>query len=661
MPFFTTNVPAWFVDNCVKTSSQLKEQHIRLVVRETKPDVKKDSGELLLPGTTLPPSPTECPQDGEVHDQDVEGHDQDTDNMPATQQEKVSTSAPWSTPHEQLNPSETAEPSDPYELDAALYQRLRDLVVPGDSEDDLSKSQHLTTYPHIPKLARDLLHAIMTRAQVLRIIIDGIIFVLAAFLPIKFLQKCLNYMEMPRPWFVDAAASLRCYERFQFFKQAFLNMLTLLNIQPIRERRFIHDGVVLRFDRQGGGGQQFLTSVVGYFARDIGADLIILNEEILRGLSNHGGVSQTTPNWARWFAEKIGLRSSKVRDAINKIEGDDDEFEWEAKLLSSLVNPAKIKDGWDDIALEPEVRSNILRTVEFNIEKPKAYGILKNAQIGGALLYGPPGTGKTHLARVLAKECNSTMIQVSSATIEGRYVGDTEKLIRALFNLGRMVSPSIIFIDEAESIFRMRTSSDWSYDISRVNQLLGESDNLLRAEKSRPFLILSTNYPTQLDHAVLRRIPGRIYLGPPSLEAREDLFRIYLRKERIDSSLLPNLASMTNNYSGSDLRTLCIHAATKSHSEHVSQGEGASRGKRVIRMVHFEKALRANTPTITRAAMREIERFASQFDLQSLDQIRGYLSAAEHYTNGHSKSNADAEVNPPGDATKLVQAISGDN
>ncbi|KAK6856635.1 hypothetical protein PG995_006822 [Apiospora arundinis] len=939
MPFFTPNVPAWFVDNCVKTSSQLKEQHIRLVVRETKPHAKKGSDELLLSGTPSPPSPTVCPQDGEVHDQDAGAHEQDTDSMAATQQEKGSPFAPWSTPHEQLSPSETVEPSDPYELDAALYQRLRDLVLPEDSEDDVTKSQHLATYPHIPKFARDLLHTIMTRSQVLRIIIDGIIFVLAVFLPIKFLQQCLIYMEMPRPWFVDAAASLRRYQRFQFFKQAFSNMFKLLNIQPTRKRRFIHDGVVLRFERHGGGGQQFLTSVVGYFARDIGANLIILNKDILRGLLDHNMLSETTSDLLRWFAKTIGsgsprfndiyqmrlrkllnsalkagrrsgksqglladstcsadllvvladdmfktlsdlyphallalrhalsaeewrgsllfvvtdqqnleelrtelnsrpkppnsphldpdlnillhfvinpavrgievapfkskaqtvllgnddehdilkrgerlnihnlkrelatvvggnippliqpytdwkLRDSsrtsqilrkgilskdqiqsiarniapsitmeridhfisaimdrfdrqdeiirqwktieddvlaaskrpeeegdtsdeeetatslsdakigysqKVRDAINKIEGNDDEFEWEAKLLSSLVDPVKIKDGWDDIALEPEVRTNILRTVSLNIEKPEAYGILKNAQIGGALLYGPPGTGKTHLARVLAKECNSTMIHVSSATIESRYVGDTEKFIKALFNLGRMVSPSIIFIDEAESLFRMRTTSDWSYDIRRVNQLLGESDNLLRAEKSRPFLILATNYPTQLDHAVLRRIPGRIYLGPPSLKAREDMFRIYLRKEQIDSSLLPDLASMTDNYSGSDLRTLCIHAATISHFEHESQGEGASRGKRVIKMAHFEEALRANTPTITRAAMREIERFASQFDRQSLDQIRGYLSTAEHYTNGPSKSNPDTEVNPAGNATELVQAISGDN
>ncbi|KAK7973871.1 hypothetical protein PG989_015719 [Apiospora arundinis] len=863
MPFFTPNVPAWFVDNCVKTASQLKEQHIRLVVRETKPDVKKVSDELPL-SVTSPPSPTGCPQNCEVRDQDAGAHEQDTNSIAATQQEKCSPFAPWSTPHEQLSPSETVEPSDPYELDAALYQRLRDLVLPEDSEDDVTKSQHLATYPHIPKFARDLLHTIMTRSQVLRIITDGILFVLAVFLPVKFLQKCLLYMEMPRPW---------C---------------------------FIHDGVVLRFERHGGGGQQFLNSVVGYFARDIGADLVVLNSTILGDLISQNRIFETSSSRAKWFAQvpgpespgsyenqrfklqrlfssameagrrsgnsqgflndsslspdllvvlisygtpamltifdpqviaalkyaldaaarrtqilvvvtdqhspgelqielqsqskvprppglepdlttlisfvnnpawhvigiaplasktqmiildssrtsqilrkgilskdqiqfiarniapsitmeridysitaimdgfdrqdeiirqwksieddvlaaskrpeeegdtsdeeetatslsddKMGF-SQKVRDAINKIEGDDDEFEQSFVTHTLGTRPykllAKIKDGWDDIALEPEVRTNILRIVSLNIEKPKAYGILKNAQIGGALLYGPPGTGKTHLARVLAKECNSTMIQVSSAMIEGCYVGETEKLIMALFNLGRMVSPSIIFINEAESIFRMRPRNGLSYDIRRVNQLLGESDNLLRADKSRPFLILATNYPTQLDHAVLRRIPGRIYLGPPSLKAREDLFRIYLRKEQIDSSLLPDLPSMTDNYSGSDLRTLCIHAATISQSEHESQGEVALRGKRVMRMIHFQEALKANSPTITRAAMIETERFASQFDRQSVERIRAYLwPVKQDFTNGPSKSNPDAEVNPAGNATELIQAVSGEN
>ncbi|KAK8074122.1 ATPase [Apiospora phragmitis] len=287
--------------------------------------------------------------------------------------------------------------------------------------------------------------------------------------------------------------------------------------------------------------------------------------------------------------------SEKVRDVIQEIEQHEQheqhgccKFEYEAKLLGSLVNPAQVHDIWDAVALEPDVRNNILRMMTFNIEKPVAYGILKKAQVRGALLYGPPGTGKTHLARVLAKESKSTMIQVSAAEVEDKYVGETEKNIKALFNLGRMVSPSIIFIDEADSLFRTRTGNNWGYDIRRI------------------------------------------YLGPPSLEVREELLRIYLREERIESSgILPDLASMTAEYSGSDHRTLCIHAATSSQSELESLGEGVLGKRRVIKMVHFREALQANSPNITRGAMKEIERFAAEFDRQSLESIRAYFYPKE--------------------------------
>lgn len=116
-----------------------------------------------------------------------------------------------------------------------------------------------------------------------------------------------------------------------------------------------------------------------------------------------------------------------------------------------------------------------------------------------------------------------------------------------MLNLDRMVVPSIIFIDEADSLFRTRTSSDRSYETSRINQLLSESDGLLKDEKSRPFLILATNFPNNLDHAVLQRIPGRVYLGAPSLEARQDLFRIYLQEQNLDESArLLDLARMSD-------------------------------------------------------------------------------------------------------------------
>ncbi|KAK8023752.1 ATPase family aaa domain-containing protein 1-a [Apiospora rasikravindrae] len=298
-----------------------------------------------------------------------------------------------------------------------------------------------------------------------------------------------------------------------------------------------------------------------------------------------------------------------------------------------------------------------MRMVSQSIEKPEAYGILKRAQTGGALLYGPPGTGKTHLARVLAKESNASMIQISAASIESKYVGETEKLVKALFHLGRMVSPSIIFIDEADALFRMRAAGDQNWETSRVNQLLNESDGLLKNEKARPFLILATNYPNNLDHAVLRRIPGRVYLGPPSSKAREAMFRIYLRDEDLDRNVrLSDLASMTEKYSGSDLRAVCIHAATTSQSELESMGEEISNRTRVLKMCHFKEALKANTPTITRHAMKEIERFADQFDRQSVDRIRSYFNIQPPIPTNRYESPviSKSTLDPQGDKNSLA-------
>ena len=111
------------------------------------------------------------------------------------------------------------------------------------------------------------------------------------------------------------------------------------------------------------------------------------------------------------------------------------------------------------------------------------------------------------------------MICASAANIENKYVGETEKAIQGLFSLGRMLSPCTIFIDEADALFRSRKPDDRGWERSQMNQLLYEMDGLKKS-KSPPFVPLATNFPRELDHAVLRRVPSRIHIGLPSPEAR---------------------------------------------------------------------------------------------------------------------------------------------
>ncbi|KAH7316971.1 P-loop containing nucleoside triphosphate hydrolase protein, partial [Stachybotrys elegans] len=250
------------------------------------------------------------------------------------------------------------------------------------------------------------------------------------------------------------------------------------------------------------------------------------------------------------------------------------------------------------------------------LSEGERYGVLKEANLGGAMLYGPPGTGKTHLARVLAKESAASMINITAAEIESKWTGETEGRIKALFNLARLLSPCIIFIDEADSLLKARQVDDKSWERSRISQFLTEMDGLKTQDRDSngnhppPFLILSTNYPSSIDHAIMRRVPGRFYLGPPTSESRRTIIGSLMRDEDVDPTVhFSDLAKQTDGFSGSDLQTLCVEAASISQSR-----LGTYSSRRLVTMADFANALYLVRPTITRQAMKDLERFAKDYD-----------------------------------------------
>ena len=117
--------------------------------------------------------------------------------------------------------------------------------------------------------------------------------------------------------------------------------------------------------------------------------------------------------------------------------------------------------GWSDITPEPEAKDAILRLIQqLAYTGTSTLGILKHGRIGGALLYGSPGTGETLLTCVFAREAKAVTINVSVANIRSSYVGKAKKAVKGLFNLEKMLSPCTVFLDEADSLFRHRTSKD---------------------------------------------------------------------------------------------------------------------------------------------------------------------------------------------------------
>lgn len=269
--------------------------------------------------------------------------------------------------------------------------------------------------------------------------------------------------------------------------------------------------------------------------------------------------------------------------------------------------------------VDPDIKETLTQIINQSSQsRQSAYGLLKQGRIGGALLYGPPGTGKTHLARVVAHEFETVVIAVTAADIVNSYVGETEKAIQGLFSLARMLSPSIIFIDEADSLFRQRKAEDRSWERNQTNQFLTEMDGLMRRDNS-PFVLLASNFPQQLDHAVLRRAPARLYIPLPSPTARKRILAIFLREEDISPDVdFDRLANSTIGYSGSDIRSVCIHAALLAEA---SNNPKTNR-RRMITHNHLDGALKKYARTVSEVAMSSIKAFAKDFDPSGWEKMK---------------------------------------
>ena len=185
--------------------------------------------------------------------------------------------------------------------------------------------------------------------------------------------------------------------------------------------------------------------------------------------------------------------------------------------------------GFEDVCIDPKIVDSVRMIISLPLMYPKAFasGILGAEALSGILLYGPPGTGKTMLCRAIAKECNVRMLLVAPSNVQDMYVGETEKLVKAIFTLARKIAPCVVFIDEVDAIFGARSSDNTNgsrYHRSMLTEFMQEMDGLNSAavnKKKGIVVIGATNRPFDLDDAVLRRLPRRMLLDLPGPKERE--------------------------------------------------------------------------------------------------------------------------------------------
>ncbi|KAB7500456.1 Spastin [Armadillidium nasatum] len=186
----------------------------------------------------------------------------------------------------------------------------------------------------------------------------------------------------------------------------------------------------------------------------------------------------------------------------------------------------------------------------------------------GLLLFGPPGNGKTLLARTVASESSATFFNISASTLTtstltSRYVGEGEKLVKAMFSVARELQPSIIFIDEIDSLLCERRESEHEASRRLKTEFLLEFDGVKSSSEDRILIMGATNRPQELDDAALRRFSKRIYVTLPDHNTRKHLIQMLVNKQKssLSEKELDALAKLTQGYSGSDLTALAKDAA----------------------------------------------------------------------------------------------------
>lgn len=217
---------------------------------------------------------------------------------------------------------------------------------------------------------------------------------------------------------------------------------------------------------------------------------------------------------------------------------------------------------WEDIAGLDFVKTTVKEIVVFPMLRPDIFKGLR-APPKGLLLFGPPGTGKTLIGKCIASQSNSTFFSISASSLTSKWVGEGEKMVRALFAVASVRQPSVVFIDEIDSLLTQR--SDTEHESSRriKTEFLVQLDGATTQGDERILVVGATNRPQELDEAARRRLVKRLYVPLPEAEARLQIIQRLMAKERhgLSREDMMEIVKETEGYSGADMTNLCKDAA----------------------------------------------------------------------------------------------------
>ena len=258
------------------------------------------------------------------------------------------------------------------------------------------------------------------------------------------------------------------------------------------------------------------------------------------------------------------LDESKQAELEEKLKGFDEKM---IEFIQSEILSTSPDVHWDDIAGLEFAKKTIKEIIIWPMLRPDLFNGIRRPP-KGLLLFGPPGTGKTMIAKAIASQSKSMFFNISASSLMSKWIGESEKLVRTLFALASFYQPSVVFIDEIDSLLTSRSENENEASRRIKTEFLVQLDGAGTNVDDRILIIGATNRPQEIDDAFVRRLSKRLYIPLPNKVSRKQLIMRVLEKERknnnkydINEDDINDIINRTKGYSGSDLINVCKEAA----------------------------------------------------------------------------------------------------